>query len=142
MPFTLRKQPKLKALSKITNSRKIVSNGRGVFGLSTMPFLWQKLMNTFLKLWRTLGFTVFIYLDDILILNQSRENLKGNKKKEEYFQTLFVCSFFILLVLYSLISLFNKSISLIFRLIPQACLCHQNLIKIPKRLRELVNKLV
>ena len=41
-----------------------------------MPFYWQKLMNTFLKKWRQGGLTVFIYLDDILLLGPSPESVR------------------------------------------------------------------
>ena len=41
------------------------------FGLSTLPQLWQSVMKVFLKKWRKMGFLTWVYLDDILIVENS-----------------------------------------------------------------------
>ncbi len=42
------------------------------FRLSTLPYLWMKVMNVFIKRWRKQGMTLFVYLDDILLLAKAR----------------------------------------------------------------------
>ena len=46
------------------------------FGLSQLPYIWDRVMKTFETLSRSAGFTVFVYLDDILILGASPEEVK------------------------------------------------------------------
>jgi hypothetical protein len=41
------------------------------FGLSPLPQLWQMVMKTFQKMWRSKGLMVWIYLDDIFLVAQS-----------------------------------------------------------------------
>ena len=42
------------------------------FGLSPLPQLWMSLMKVFTKKWRAVGFLVFIYLDDIMVISSSQ----------------------------------------------------------------------
>jgi len=46
------------------------------FGISSLPMLWQKLMQTFQRLWHKKGLLTFIYLDDILVLANSSLKLQ------------------------------------------------------------------
>ena len=46
------------------------------FGLSVLPFLFQNLMKTVLKRWRTKGLLVWVYLDEILIVNSNPKSLE------------------------------------------------------------------
>ena len=48
------------------------------FGLSTLPQLWMSIMKVFLKKWRSQGITVFIYLDDILLLGGSPSQVQNH----------------------------------------------------------------
>ena len=50
------------------------------FGLSPLPEIWQGVMKIFAKKWRQEGIMVFIYLDDILILNTSEKDLRRQMK--------------------------------------------------------------
>ena len=74
--FHLENSPRLKPYLRLLIGGKLFQMEGEVFGLSTMPFDWQKLMNTFLKKWRQGGLTVFIYLDDILLLGPSPESVR------------------------------------------------------------------
>lgn len=47
------------------------------FGLSSAPWVFTKLLKPVVAYWRQQGIRLIIYLDDILILNQSRESLEG-----------------------------------------------------------------
>jgi hypothetical protein len=58
--FHLENSPSLKPYLRMMIAGRLFQLDGGVFGLSTMPYLWQKPMNTFLKKWRKLGYTVFI----------------------------------------------------------------------------------
>ena len=49
------------------------------FGLNVLPQLWQNVMKTFLRKWRSVGIQVFIYLDDILVVGKSRGSLEKSK---------------------------------------------------------------
>ena len=46
------------------------------FGLSVLPFLFQSLMKTLLKRWRGKGLLVWVYLDDILLVNSRQKGLR------------------------------------------------------------------
>ena len=46
------------------------------FGLSTLPFLFQEMMKTVLRRWREKGLLVWVYLDDILLVNASQKALR------------------------------------------------------------------
>jgi hypothetical protein len=46
------------------------------FGLSTLPFLFQSLMKPVFKKWRDQGLLVWVYLDDILVVNANRKSLE------------------------------------------------------------------
>jgi len=45
-------------------------------GGASLLLLWTKIMQTFQKMWHQRGFQSFIYLDDILLLGHSKEELK------------------------------------------------------------------
>ena len=53
--FHLENSPRLKPYLRLLIGGKLFQMEGGFFGLSTMPFYWQKLMNTFLKKWRQRG---------------------------------------------------------------------------------------
>ncbi len=74
--FHLENSPRLKPYLRMMIAGRLFQLEGFFCGLSTMPYLWQKLMNTFFKKWRKLGYTVFIYLYDILRLHPSKEGLK------------------------------------------------------------------
>ena len=46
------------------------------FGLNTLPQQWMSIMGVFSKKWRKRGIMVYIYLDDILVLNSSKEGVQ------------------------------------------------------------------
>ena len=46
------------------------------FGLSILPFIFQKMMSTLLKRWRERGLLVWVYLDDILVVNAHQKTLQ------------------------------------------------------------------
>ena len=48
----------------------------GPFGLNIMPQIFQKVMATFEKKWRAKGVQVYIYLDDILVLAPTAQQLQ------------------------------------------------------------------
>jgi hypothetical protein len=46
------------------------------FGLSVLPYLFQNLMKPLLKKWRAQGILVWVYLDDILVVNSNKTTLQ------------------------------------------------------------------
>jgi hypothetical protein len=46
------------------------------FGLSILPYLFQRMMSTLLKKWRAAGLLVWVYLDDILVVNANQKVLQ------------------------------------------------------------------
>jgi hypothetical protein len=49
------------------------------FGLASCPRLFTKIMKPFIALLRRIGVRLVIYLDDILLLNQSQEGLSRDR---------------------------------------------------------------
>ena len=74
--FHLELSPKLKPYVSLQVGDSFFQFQAACFGLSTLPQIWQHLMNTFSSLWRQKGLLAFIYLDDILLLASSPENLR------------------------------------------------------------------
>ena len=56
------------------------------FGLSTLPYLFQSLMKTLLKKWRSKGMLVWVYLDDILLVSKKKKTLV--KERDELLKDL------------------------------------------------------
>ena len=52
----------------------------GCFGLNIMPKLFMELMATFQKKWRASGILCFIYLDDILVLGETKRQVETHLK--------------------------------------------------------------
>ena len=46
------------------------------FGLNTLPQQWMSIMGVFSKKWRKKGIMVYIYLDDILVLNTTKKGVE------------------------------------------------------------------
>ena len=49
----------------------------GCFGLNLMPQIFMEVMKTFEKRWRSQGLICFIYLDDILLLGATKQQVSN-----------------------------------------------------------------
>jgi hypothetical protein len=70
--FHLELSKALKPFIRMKLGERVFQMEGACFGLSTLPYLWMEVMTVFLKKWRKMGFLVFIYLDDILLLAKSK----------------------------------------------------------------------
>ena len=74
--FHLGVHPSLRPYLHLEVQGKIFEFQAACFGLSTLPQIWTQIMKTFLKKWRRENFLVFIYLDDILLLAPTPEQVR------------------------------------------------------------------
>ena len=73
--FHLALHPNLRPYVCIQVAHKVFQFQGSAFGISTLPFWWTKIMQTFTKLWRSKGILCFVYLDDILVLGPSPQKV-------------------------------------------------------------------
>ena len=71
--FHLPVHPSLKVFLNILVGQDVYQFQGAPFGMHCIPFLWTKLMQVFVKRWRSKGILCFVYLDDILILGKTAE---------------------------------------------------------------------
>jgi hypothetical protein len=67
--FHLGVSPQLKKYLNINVGEDVYACDAACFGLGHLPFLWTKTMKVLVRVWRIKGLLVFVYLDDILIIN-------------------------------------------------------------------------
>ena len=73
--------PNLQPFTCIEVENKVYQFQAACFGMSPLPQIWQSIMKTFLKRWRSKGYLTWIYLDDILVLGSTPKMLENNLKQ-------------------------------------------------------------
>ena len=71
--FHLPVHPLLRPYLRFQVEKDIWEFQASCFGLSVLPQLFMSIMKPLEKLWRTQGIRVFVYLDDILLIAQSKD---------------------------------------------------------------------
>ena len=74
--FHLGVADKLKPFLRIQIGQEQWQFQAACFGLNCLPFLWSQVMKVPVKRWRSRGIQVWVYLDDILVVSQSKARLE------------------------------------------------------------------
>ena len=76
--FHLGVNPELGKFLNVAVDNRVFRFQSAAFGLKDLPYLWMRVMGVPLRIWRAQGMIVFVYLDDILILGNSPQQVRSH----------------------------------------------------------------